>query len=103
MDYFRQLNIWKDSMQLAEALYLLTNNFPDNETLPILLKVLQGAPTRNSDISFLIALGSLFELETQVVLSQELNYVELKASESLVGKIIQLQKMISTFKKTLTD
>jgi four helix bundle protein len=117
MHNFRQLNIWKDSMQLAKAVYLLTNNFPNNEKYGLISQINRASISVPSNIAegssrssnkefrhFLsIALGSLFELETQVVLSQELRYMELEASETLISKIIQLQKMIATFRKALTD
>ena len=117
MHNFRQLNIWKDSMLLAKAVYLLTNNFPNNEKYGLISQINRASisvpsniaegSSRNSNKEFKhflsIALGSLFELETQVVLSQELRYMEFEASEGLISKIIQLQKMIATFRKTPTD
>jgi four helix bundle protein len=117
MHNFRQLNIWKDSMQLAKAVYVLTNNFPNNEKYGLTSQINRASISVPSNIAegssrssnkefrhFLsIALGSLFELETQVVLSQELSYIEIEVGESLIFKIVQLQKMISTFRKTLTD
>ena len=48
-----------------------------------------------------IALGSLFELETQLQLSVELNFMTKPQIEQLMLDIIQLQKKITTFKKTL--
>lgn len=117
MHNFRQLNIWKDSMQLAKAVYILTNKFPSSEKYGLISQINRASISVPSNIAegssrssnkefkhFLsIALGSLYELETQIVLSQELSYVDLEASENLILRIIQLQKMISTFKKMLTD
>ena len=117
MHNFRQLNIWKDSIQLAKAVYILTNKFPGGEKYGLISQMNRASVSIPSNIAegssrssnkefkhFLsIALGSLFELETQIVLSQEPSYVDLEASENLIQRIIQLQKMISTFKKLLTE
>ncbi|MFC3561958.1 four helix bundle protein [Pedobacter jamesrossensis] len=48
-----------------------------------------------------IALGSLFELETQILLSVDLGFLTSENVELLLSEIIQLQKKIATFKKTL--
>lgn len=117
MHNFRQLNIWKDTMQLSKAVYVLTSNFPNAERYGLISQINRASISVPSNIAegssrssnkefkhFLsIALGSLFELETQVVLSQELNFIENEGCENLISKIVQLQKMISTFRKTLSD
>ncbi|KAB1154233.1 four helix bundle protein [Tenacibaculum aiptasiae] len=50
---------------------------------------------------FTIALGSLFELQTQIVLSSYKSYINNKELLNLEKKIEELQKMISGFKKSL--
>ena len=117
MHNFRQLNIWKDAMQLAKSVYLLTNEFPGTEKYGLISQInracifvpsnIAEGSSRSSNKEFKhflsIALGSLFELETQVSLSLELSYIEKEHCENLILKIVQLQKMISSFRKTLTD
>ena len=117
MHNFRQLNIWKDALQLTKSVYLLTDKFPGTEKYGLTNQINRACISVPSNIAegssrtsnkefkhFLsIALGSLFELETQVSLSLELSYIEKEHCENLLLKIVQLQKMISSFRKTLPD
>jgi len=115
MHNFRQLQIWKEGMAIAKSTYLLTNALPSLEKFGLISQISRCAVSVPSNIAegssrssnkefahFLsIALGSLFELETQILLSFDLGFLVLEDIEQLVKDIIQLQKKISTFKKTL--
>lgn len=48
-----------------------------------------------------IAMGSSFELETQLLLSKELKIGNVDRLEMLLDELNQIQKMINGFKKTL--
>jgi four helix bundle protein len=90
MHNFRQLNIWKYAMQLAKSVYVLTKEFPGAEKYGLISQInracisvpsnIAEGSSRSSNKEFKhfrsIALGSLFELETQVPLSLELSYIE---------------------------
>lgn len=115
MHNFRQLQIWREGMFIAKATYLLTNNMPSAEKFGLISQISRCAVSVPSNIAegssrssnkefahFLsIALGSLFELETQILLSVDLGFLASENVESLLNEIILLQKKISTFKKTL--
>ena len=113
MHNFRQLQIWKEGVIIAKNTYLYIGELPTSEKFGLISQISRCAVSVPSNIGssrssnkefnhFLsIALGSLFELETQLLLSVELNYIDIKNIEKLVLDIIQLQKKISTLKKTL--
>jgi len=115
MHNFRQLQIWKEGMAIAKTVYSLMNDLPSVERFGLISQILRCAVSVPSNIAegssrssnkeyahFLsISLGSLFELETQILLSVDLGFLAFKNLESLLNEIIQLQKKISTFKKTL--
>ncbi|KQN38235.1 four helix bundle protein [Pedobacter sp. Leaf41] len=115
MHNFRQLQIWKEGMAIAKATYLLINILPSKEKFGLISQISRCAVSVPSNVAegssrssnkefghFLsIALGSLFELETQLLLSADLGFLTSEHIESLLTEIIQLQKKISTFKKTL--
>lgn len=115
MHNFRQLQIWQEGMAVAKNTYLSIENLPLTEKFGLISQISRCAVSVPSNIAegssrssnkefshFLsISLGSLFELETQLLLSVELNYLNAKNIEKLITDIIQLQKKISTFKKTL--
>lgn len=115
MHNFRQLQIWQEGMVIAKAVYLILNEFPTSEKFGLISQISRCSVSIPSNIAegssrvsnkefshFLsIALGSLFELETQLQLSIDLNFISQPSIEKLMPDIIQLQKKISTFKKTL--
>jgi len=115
MHNFRQLNIWKDAMKLAKSVYGYTANFPSNErygltsqinraVVSVASNIAEGS-SRNSDKEFMhflsIAIGSLFELETQIILANDFEFIGKEDTEVLIAEIIILQKMITNFRKTL--
>lgn len=88
MHNFKELNIWKDSLKQAVLIARLCNTFPDYEKFGITSQIRRSAVSipsniaegcsRNTDKDFVrflrIALGSSYELETQLLISLELEY-----------------------------
>lgn len=115
MHNFRQLNIWKDAMKLAKSVYGFSANFPSNEKYGLTSQINRSAvsvasniaegSSRDSDKEFMhflsIAIGSLFELETQIILANDFDFISKDDTETIIADIIILQKMITNFKKTL--
>lgn len=115
MHNFRQLTIWKDAMLLAKEIYQVTSSFPKEERYGLVSQVnrcsvsvpsnIAEGSSRSSDKDFAhflkISLGSLFELETQLILSNEFGLVEIEVLNPLLERIIILQKMITNFLKKL--
>lgn len=110
---FKHLNIWKLSIELADNIYILTENFPKNEefglksqirrcSVSVASNIAEGSSrSSNKDFNrFLeISLGSLYELQTQIIISSNRNYFEGSKLETIENKIIELQRMISGFQK----
>jgi len=48
-----------------------------------------------------VFLGSSFELETQVIIAKEFNYITNDKSEAICSTIIEIQKMIAGLQKSL--
>lgn len=115
MHNFRQLQIWQEAMVIAKTTYLSLNDLPSTEKFGLISQIsrcvisvpsnIAEGSSRSSNKEFAhflsIALGSLFELETQLQLSIDLGFLKQESTEKLMLDIIQLQKKISTFKKTL--
>ena len=113
MHNFRQLQIWKEGMEVTKQVYLLLAKFPPSEKFGLISQISRCAVSVPSNIAegssrssskefahFLsIALGSLFE--TQLLLSAELAIVSFADVEPIIANLIQLQKKISVFRKTL--
>lgn len=88
MKSFRDLEVWKQSMDLATEVYELTKSYPQNEMYGLVSQMRRAAVSIPSNIAegqgrknpkefsqFLhIAKGSLSELDTQLELSRRLGY-----------------------------
>jgi four helix bundle protein len=86
----KDFNVWKKSMNLAVLIYRITNQFPKEESFGLTSQMRRAAVSipsniaeghgRNSDkelIRFLfISLGSAAELETQILLSNKLDFLK---------------------------
>ena len=89
MDH-KSLDAWKKSIDLVEMIYKLSALFPDEERYGLTSQIRRAAVSvpsnlaegaaRNSKKEFLnfisISLGSLAEVETQVIIAQRLNFCE---------------------------
>lgn len=86
----KDLNVWKKSMDLVTSIYKSTRTFPQEElygltsqmrraSVSIPSNIAEGA-ARNSKKEFMqflyISLGSLSELETQLLIANNLNYLQ---------------------------
>ena len=115
MHNFRKLQIWIDGMNLVDDIYNATDKFPKHELFGLATQMQRSATSVPSNIAegsgkssnkdfarFLsISVGSLFELETQVLIAERRGYIDNSQSQDLQNKIIRLEKMINTFKEKL--
>jgi four helix bundle protein len=115
MNKFRELLVWQKGMDLAEGVYAMTKGFPIEEryglqsqirrcSVSIASNIAEGAG-RNSNKEFKhflsIALGSSFELETQLLLAGKFEYISKGKIEEVIGKIQEVQKMINGLQKSI--
>jgi four helix bundle protein len=106
MRNFRKLNIWILGMEIVKDIYLLTKDLPAYEQYELTNQIRRAAISIPSNIAegssrktnpdfarFLeIALGSSFELETQLLITNELNYFKVEQTSDVLNKISILQK-----------
>ncbi len=111
MRNFREYDIWKHAIEIAKEIYLLTEKFPNTEKYGLISQIQRAAVSIGSNIAegasrvsekefshFLqIALGSAFEVETQLIIAQEIAYIKLEDTEAMIVKVHTLQKQISFF------
>ena len=86
---YKDLLIWQKGIEITEKGYLTTNNFPENELFSLTNQIRRTSVSISSNISegfgrnstksymnFLkISRGSLYELETQLIIADRLNYM----------------------------
>jgi four helix bundle protein len=111
---YRDLDVWRLGLDLAEAVYQCTSSFPKHELFGLTAQMRRAAVSIPSNIAegrarsstkellqFLaIARGSLAELETQFELALRLGYVDsalhpvMPLSEEVGTKLTCLQKSL---------
>ena len=99
------MDVWKKSIQFVKKIYEITSKFPDTEkygltnqmrrcAVSIPSNIAEGAG-RNSKKEFkqylYISLGSISELETQLIISSELKY---QKDKLLLDELNEIRKML---------
>ena len=115
MHNYKKLNVWISSISLVKNIYNLTRKFPKEEmfvltqqlrraAISIPSNIAEGAG-RNSNKEFKhflsIANGSAYELQTQLILTIELNLVSKESIQPILNLIIEVQKMNYSFQKSI--
>jgi len=109
---YRSLIVWQKSMELVKAVYKITNTFPQEElfgltsqikrsviSIPSNIAEGKGRQTNKEFVQFLyIALGSLYELQTQMELAYELGFID--KVEDVENLMIEIEKMLNALIKT---
>lgn len=117
MHKLRDLKIWNRAVDLSEEVYKVTALFPKEEmynltsqirrsAISVASNIAEGAGrnTNGEFVQFLgIATGSIYELQTQVIIAQRLNLIDEATSYSLADNIEELLKMIYAFKENIKN
>ncbi len=115
MHQFKELLIWKKSRSFCFEIYSVTSSFPSDEkfgitnqlrraSVSIPSNIAEGS-SRNSNKDFArfleIAIGSAYEIETQLLISSDLGFLKLEQLDILIIQLEEIIKMISKFRSTL--
>jgi four helix bundle protein len=111
----KKLEVWNEARKLTSLIYILSETFPKSEKFGLISQVQRSVVSipsniaegaaRNSDKEFVhhlyFALGSLAELETQLILAQDLSYVnniepEIKQLTSVKRLILGLIRFLKS-------
>ncbi len=115
MHNFKELTIWKEAKDLSITIYKLTNSFPKSEIYGIISQINRASVSipsniaegagRNTNKDFSrfisIAIGSSFELETQLIIAHEIGYIGEKPFNECIEKLSLIQKKLVNFNKYL--
>ena len=113
---YRDLIVWKEAMDIAERVYLLTREFPREEmfgmtsqmrrcaaSIPANIAEGFGRAQRRTFVQFLrIARGSLKELETHAALCGRVGLLPHEDLASLEDQCARLGKRLVSFVRSLT-
>ena len=115
MHNFKNLKIWQLARNFVKDIYVLTKKFPDDERFGLTQQIRRAVISIPSNIAegagrgtdkdfshFLdIANGSAFEVETQLILSFDLNYISQTEFDNINDNLQLMEKMICNFNNSL--
>ena len=100
--HYKELEVWKKSIELVKAVYKLTEKFPKEEQFGLTSQIKRAVISIPSNIAegnmrmsnkensrFInIAMGSLTEVETQLIIAKELGFIkDISKDEELLKKV----------------
>jgi len=115
MRNYRDLKVWQAALQLAVDICRALESFPKHEQYGICSQIRRSAVSvpsniaeghqRDSTKEFLqflsIARGSLAEVETQIIISQELGYFKKEDAEAFLARTSELLRMLQGLQAAL--
>src|SRR4030065_1201767 len=114
---YRDLLVWQCALRLVKSVYSPTSSFPAAQIYGLTSQIRRSAVSvppnmaeghgRENDGDFrrflAIARGSLAELQTQLILSGELGFIENEAVAPLLPHTQELARMIRGMQKSLAN
>jgi four helix bundle protein len=115
MKNFKELKIWQKGIAIAAQSFQLVQAFPKEERFGLSLQITRAAVSIPSNIAegssrssekdynryLEIALGSGFELETQILIAQSANFGNKALRDSILKELNEVQKMLASFMRQL--
>ena len=117
MRNFKELKVWQKGFEIAVKSFALTESFPKEEKFGLSIQITRAAVSITSNIAegssrssekdykrFLeIALGSVFELETQLLIAEAANMGKKDMIEVILQAVDEEQKMLMAFIRKLEN
>ncbi|MCK0144173.1 four helix bundle protein [Arenibacter sp. F26102] len=112
---YKDLLIWQKGIDIVKETYLLCQEIPNDEIFGLQSQIKRSSISIPSNIAegwgrnytknyiqFLkISRGSLFELETQIIIAKELNFISTNSYNKIQGIITEESKMLNAFIKSI--
>lgn len=107
------LNVWKEGRELSKIIYQLTPQFPKEEQFGLTSQMRRAAISVTSNIAegcgrstandcirfYFISRGSIYELESQLYIAFDLDYIKQKQLEEILDQIEKCRKLLNGFIK----
>ena len=112
---YKDLKVWQKAYQLCLEIYKMTRSFPKEERYGLISQLRRAALSIPSNIAegygrrtkgeyiqaLYIGYGSICELETQILLSGDLGYVEKEHLDRIQGEIADVERMLKGLIRSL--
>jgi len=106
---FTDLNAWKEAHLLVLEIYKITGNFPKEEQFGLTNQIRRAVVSITSNIAegfsrssykeksqfYSMALGSLTEVQNQLLIARDLRYITPEEFSSLANKTITVSKLLN--------
>ncbi|MGC4022916.1 MAG: four helix bundle protein [Cyclobacteriaceae bacterium] len=116
MKNFKELNVWKQGIELVKMSFIISKNLPAEEKFGIVSQLTRAAvsipaniaegSSRNSEKDYArflqISLGSAFEVQTYLVIIKEMKWLTTEDIERVDQLLEQEIKMLHSFIRKLT-
>lgn len=117
MQTYKDLIVWKKSIELTMKIYQVTANFPSEEKYGLISQmrrsvvsipsnIAEGFARRNpkENAQFInIAYGSATELETQIIISKELQFIKESEEKNIDNLLEEVMKLLYNYRKYLKN
>jgi len=109
MNTYRDLIVWQKAMTLVTDVYLVTSGFPKEEMFSITSQIKRSSVSVPSNLAegfgrhytrefirfMQISRGSLYELQTQLEIAGNLNFLDKENLENLLEKSNEIERMLN--------
>lgn len=110
---YKELQVWQRGRALVQSIYTITKAFPGEEQYCLTSQMRRAAISVPSNIAegqlrgstkdylhfITIAIGSLAELETQIILAEDLDYIT--DASDILEEVTVLRKMLWSLRNKL--
>jgi four helix bundle protein len=117
MKTYRDLIVWQKSVHFVTVIYKITKTFPKDEVFGLISQMRRcsvsipsniaegyGRRAKKDYLRFLqIAMGSVYELQTQLEISQNLKYLTSNQLEEIYELSREIERMLSSLINKVRD
>ena len=108
---FTDLSVWQEGHKLVIMVYRVTKEFPKEELFSLTNQIRRAVVSITSNIAegfsrqgykeklqfYYISLGSLTEVQDQLLIAKDLNYLAPTDFDKLVKQVISVHKLLNAF------
>lgn len=106
---FTDLNVWREGHKLVLMIYRISKSFPDSEKFGLINQIQRAVISITSNIAegfsrknkkektqfFYTALGSLTEVQNQLLVARDLEYIDTKTFNELANQTVVVSKLLN--------
>ncbi|MDP4011934.1 MAG: four helix bundle protein [Candidatus Roizmanbacteria bacterium] len=109
ISHFTDLIVWKEAHAMILVIYAITKKYPSDEKFSLSNQMRRAAISITSNIAegfgrlgkkdkaqfYLIARGSLIELENQLIISKDLKYLNVNDFKSIESNVMSVHRLLN--------